>query len=169
MQTPEWTRLLIGALCLAGAGALLSGWFSRRDTQALRELRAWIALLRQMREQIAVFGRPLDEILRAFRPGQLAACGYGWDQPPQDLIELLAGCTGAAWLEALEGDARQELDRFAAALGRGYREEQLRLCDSAIGRFAEREREWARVLPDKRRRRLVVCACLGLSVAILLL
>jgi hypothetical protein len=126
-------------------------------------MQAAVALVRHLREQIAVFSRPVRECLAGLPQEIASVLGFVAGEEASDLEEFLARC------ETLPDGAREELKGLARSLGRGYRDEQIRLCDGVLGRLAEQEERLARALPGRQRSDRVLGVCGALVLAILLL
>ncbi len=147
---------------MGGALVLLCGllWTRGRDRSAQEEIErvaAFGELFAGMGEQIDALCLPLGDILAAMPPDLLAAC----DLPPTCSPERLLAAK-----RMRDHAAAEVLHRTLRELGRGSREDQVRLCRSAAEalrghakRLCEREVRDARA-----RRTLTVCFCLGMVI-----
>lgn len=156
------------ALSLAGSGLillaslLLAHSLTAAEKASLVQTEAYLALLRLIRGQIACYSRPFAEICRRIAPQTLAACGLG------TAGDSLDGMLRQADL-FLPAEAERIVREFAGELGRGYKTEQLAVCDAAIADLDAIAEAARRRLPEKLRLCRVCCVCGGLAVILLLI
>ena len=96
-----------------------------------------------LRSQIECFSRPVPRALERCPEEILRGCGYTLDAPPGTLGELLEVCSDA------DGAVMREMGRLAADIGKGYREEQLALCDYCLSLLEEQRSRISGQLPLK--------------------
>ena len=139
---------LVGGCLLAAALSLFLLSRLRREEESLRLLSALLSFIRELREKIAVFGTPLDEILEGYTDPVLDGCGFLSRARRVGLSE--AG-------EALRKEGRlppslsSELMLFFTSLGKGFREEEVQRCGAAEALLA-RERDAALPALEKNRK-----------------
>lgn len=156
------------ALSLAGSGlVLLSSLLLAHSLVAverarLAQIEAYLALLRLIRGQIACYSRSFSEICCRIAPEMLAACGF------EGTGESLEAMLCRADL-LLPDEAERVVRGFAGELGRGYKTEQLAVCDAAITDLDAIAESARRRLPEKLRLCRVCCICGGLAVILLLI
>ena len=104
-----------------------------RDTEAVLEL------ISHAKSDIDCFLTPVDVIFSDFRCDALESCGF-MNVLRQSGIEKAVSSRTASFSE----NTKDILLRFSSSLGRGYREDELRLCDWAYdGVSKELEKEIA--------------------------
>ena len=122
---------------------------------------AVISLVRFLRSEIECFSMPLPRALERCPDEILRACGYKGAKPPRSPSELLDGISDTV--------TKAQLSRLCDEIGKGYREEQLALCDYYLAVFEERRRKLADQLPAKRKMNCTLCVCSALALVIILL
>lgn len=156
---------LLGALLVALAGVLGAIRLNRAAEGRIDEVEGWIALLRLTKTEIDCFSLPQSEILARCDGAILRRIGWEGETPPADFASLEAVLDRCGLSPEGERIARI----FLGEIGRGYRREQLRICDYGIGLFtAERDRLLAE-LPKRRQRNAVLSMTLSLGAVVLLL
>lgn len=145
------------ALCGAWAAYLLN---SRVRTSVIC-VEAVISLIRFLRSEIECFSMPIPRALERCPKEILDGCGYKDDVPPSTPSDLLGGVSDSV--------AQAQLSRFCDEIGKGYRDEQLSLCDYYLAIFEERRRELAEQLPAKRKMNCALCVSSALAIVIILL
>lgn len=108
---------LVGAAVILGCGALYSNVARRDVVRELDETERTLSLFRYIKSEIADYGTPLDEIFAARQ------ISHGMD----------------GLLSSLSESLRAEISE-ARSLGRGYGNEELRVCDKLIGRLEARKK-----------------------------
>ena len=134
---------MIGALAVVTSGVYAACIFNSGTRQVLRQTEAFISLLRFIRSQIECFALPLPQALGRCPAEILKGCGYDRAEKPSSGEHLMAGCC----IE--DTSVRRSMERFFSEIGRGYREEQLNLCDYCISSLEERRAHMASQLPMK--------------------
>lgn len=150
-------RLTGGALVLL-CGLLWTGDRDLAGRTQVERVAAWADLFAGMGEQIDALCLPIGDILAAMPTDLLAACGL----PSVCLPEQLIPAAG----EVRDRAAGEAIARALSELGRGSREDQVRLCRTAAGTLRDHAKRLAeREAGDRRvRRTLTVCGCLGLVI-----
>ncbi len=150
---------MIVALC----GIVGSYTLNSAAKRSLEQIEGFLALVRHIRSQIESFSMPLPTALERCPAEVLAKCGCKSGEIKRSLSELLEACA--------EGDAESGrlMRDLAANIGRGYRAEQLILCDYYIGLLETRRRSVCEQLPSRIKRNSAVCLCGALAVVILLI
>lgn len=144
--------LLCGVLC----GVLLVRFERARCLQA----EGFVDLIRHVRLQIDCFGTPVSGILATLDESLYVTLGA-----PRGCADLEALLTGTLLL--VDRDFGKLLRDFAASLGTGYREEELRYCDYYLERLAPLAQRMRDEL--EKRMRLALVLPLALSAALILL
>ena len=151
----------LGIALLAACG-LLGGWqlaiFERRKC---RQAEGFVTLVRNVRLQIDCFGTPVSGILGALDERIYAALGTPC--VPKDLNELLEKT-----LLLVDTEYVELLHDFAASLGTGFREEELRYCDSFLARLVPLAQKTRADLEKRTRLALILPPALSAALILLL-
>ena len=150
----------LGLLFILGSGILTSVMLTRFEQKRCRQAEGFLALLRHVRLQIDCFGTPIAGILASLDDQFYAVLGTPC--APADLNALLAQTP-----LLVDREYAQLLWDFAACLGTGYREEELRYCDYYLARLAPLAQKTRDEL--QKRTRLAMILPLALSAALALL
>lgn len=128
--------------------------------RALSQTEAFISLVRFLRSEIECFSMPLPRVIERCPQDTLAELGA----PPScaDLYELVSLC------DVSDRQTAEIMRRFAGEVGKGYREEQLLLCDYYLSLLEERRGALASALPQRRRMNTALCVAGALAVVIVL-
>ena len=154
-----WTRLIGSGLLL-----LCAALWTRGKTAAARAELALVAALCELfayiGEQVGAFGLPLGEIADGAPPDLRRICGLDGTPLAERLTALCA---------ALEdSESADVLARAAVRLGRGDREDQVRLCRGTAEALGSCRDRLADRLTRDRRARGTLCLTACLYVIILL-
>ena len=155
---------MIGSLALLASAALLGARSASAMREGVEQTEAFIRLVRRVREEIACFRTPRDEILLAFESEVLARAGLDLATSGGDLYAALLSAREALYLDARAFSA---LSEFASGLGSAYTEEELARCDLCLLRLEEALAEGRRALPG--RQRLLRTLSLGGALAVIIL
>lgn len=120
-------------------------------------------LLEFLRLQVECFALPVGEILSRVDRELLFGCGWRREEPPRSLSELF----GAA--SSLDKESRRILGELALSFGKGYREEQVRLCDGAERQLRAHTERLRQSLEGKKRVNLTLCVAGATAFVILLM
>ena len=147
---------LVFALAI-GASALLARFERSKCLQA----EGFVDLIRNVRLQIDCFGTPIERILASLDDKLYAALGAPRD--PCDLGDLLDKTP-----LLVDREYAGLLRDFAAALGTGYREEELRYCDYYLARLAPLAQKIREELEKRIRLALILPSALAAALVLLL-
>ena len=150
---------LIGLGLLAVCGALCGVWLAGFERAKCRQAEAFVDLIRNVRLQIDCFSTPLGTILASLDDKLYAALGA---PRAKDLSTLLSQT-----VLLVDRELAKHLWDFAAALGSGYREEELRYCDHYLALLAPMAQKARNEL--EKRIKLAFILPLSLSAALILL
>lgn len=121
-------------------------------------------LVRYLRSEIDAFSMPIPAALGRCPPEILEKCGYrNASACPTSLCELLSATSEES------GETRKIMARFCAELGRGYKQEQLVLCDATLDELRAHRSRLACELPAKQRLGGTLSVCGALALVILLI
>jgi len=142
-----------GMLCVLLAAGLLGMGLGREEQQYLESLRCAVDLLRHVRRKIDLFSTPCDAL---FSDAQASDGLPLTDEKLQQLCTQLRG----------EG---QILRSFLDALGSGYREDTLRLCDDTAARLQSRLEKAEKEYPSRIKLYTAMPLLIAVSVIVLIL
>ena len=159
-----WLKL-VGAAMLLFSGLLFIERRTREEREQLARIEGFCDVFSHIRMQIDTLCLPLDEIFRRMPSAMLAACGCGGDvvltaSPAEILFRGAAGIADEA--------ARAAVEDAASRLGKGTREDQLRLCGGAVDALRARGKALAAEAEKRGRSRGVLTVAGCLAVVILL-
>ncbi len=152
---------IIGALLLSFCGAYGAHLLNTGARRTLCGVEALLEFMRFLRSQIDCFALPLGEILARCPTEILESCGCTGERP-RTLGELLSQC------DVEDLGARAAFERFCKEVGKGYRDEQLALCDYCIGEIEARRSVLSGVLPSRKKVNSALCVAGALALVIIL-
>ena len=152
---------LIGLALLAVCGVLGGVLLTRFERAKCLQTEAFVDLIRNVRLQIDCFGTPIGQILASLDDKLYAALGAPRD--PCDLSDLLDKT-----LLLVDREYAGLLRDFAAALGTGYREEELRYCDYYLARLIPLAQKIRDELEKRIRLALILPSALAAALVLLL-
>lgn len=145
-------------IALSGAGAAYMLNKSARISVTRTE--SAISLIRFLRSEIECFAMPLPRALERCPRDILRGCGYTGEKPPRSLWEI-AECQSDSVTKA-------QLSRFCDEIGKGYRDEQMVLCDYYLAVLEDRRQQLSDQLPARRKMNSALCMSSALGLVILL-
>lgn len=154
---------IVGAIIIAVSGIIGSYVLNSAAKRTLEQIEGLISLVRHLRTEIECFCMPLPSALERCPREVLVKCGYTANGIPKSVRELLDGCV------ICDGETQKVMLSFAGSVGKGYRDEQLGLCDYCIELLEARRQSACEQLPSKIKRNSALCLCGALAVVILLI
>lgn len=159
-----WLKLL-GAAMLVFCGTMYAERRTREEREQLARFDGFCAVFSHIRSQIEMLCLPLDEIFRRMPPAMLYACGCeGNVALTASPVEMLSRAAAGIADEV----AREALEDAVSRLGKGTREDQLRLCGGAVDALTARRKVLAAEAEKKGKSRGVLAVSGCLAVVILL-
>mgnify|MGYP003319788150 CR=1 FL=1 len=153
---------LAGALLVFFSGAVLAYFLNGKARAALTQVEGFMELVRRLRTEIDCFSMPIPLALAGCPDEVFKKCGFDDSRECiRTLDDLLGGC------EIFLPEAAELMEGFAARLGRGYKHEQLALCDGTLARLEDIRLSLASELPAKQKINGTLCLCGALAVVIL--
>ena len=146
--------------CSGIAGAYLLNSSAKR---ALTQAEALISWARYLRSEIECFSMPLPLALSRCPTEIYEKCGYVSDGIPADIGEFIKKC------RISDGETFRQLSRFGDDIGKGYRDEQLALCDYFIEAMELRRRQLSEQLPARKKLNSALWLSGALALVILLI
>ena len=128
---------------------------------ALLQNEAFISFVRFLRSQIECFSMPLPRAIERCPQDILRGCGCS-DARAEDASSFLCRC------EVADAQSVEIMRRFAADIGRGYRDEQIALCDYCVSLLEERRQKLSASLPARIRMNGALCIAGALALVIML-
>ena len=152
---------LLGIGALFFCGALAGVFFASFERARCRQAEGFVDLVRNIRLQIDCFGTPIAGILAALDAKLYATLGTPC--VPADLDALLSQTP-----LLVDREYAQLLWDFAACLGTGYREEELRYCDYYLARLTPLAQKTRDELEKRTRLAMILPLALTAALALLL-
>lgn len=154
---------MIGAVAVVVSGIYAAYLFNSGTRQILKQTESFISLLRFLRSQIECFALPLPQALGRCPTEILQGCGYYGNEVPISGKQFISECYIS------DDHVRRDVERFFSEAGKGYREEQLNLCDYCISLLEERRVSLASQLPMKIKVNSALSIAGAVAVVILLI
>jgi hypothetical protein len=154
---------IVGAIIIAVSGIVGSYVLNSAARHTLEQIEGFLSLVRHLRNEIECFCMPLPSALARCPREVLVRCGYTASDVPKSVRELVDGCVVS------DGETQKAMLSFASSIGKGYRDEQLGLCDYCIELIEARRQIACEQLPSRIKRNSAVCMCGALAVVILLI
>ena len=134
---------IAGALMIAFSGAFAAYSLNKSAKDTLRQTEYFISLVRFLRAQIECFSMSVPRALERVPDEILAGCSFLGKERPKSLSELIGGC------QVTDQAVMRDMSRLADDIGKGYREEQLTLCDYCLSLLEAQRSRIAGQLPLK--------------------
>ncbi len=154
---------VIGAIIIALSGIVGSFTLNRAARRSLEQTEGFITLIKRLRSDIDCFSLPLPTALERCPAEVYIKCGYFLGQTPRSVRALIEACSVS------DAESFRIMKAFAGSIGRGYREEQLAICDYYADLLEERRQRLYEQLPTRTKRNSALCLCGALAVVILLI
>ncbi len=151
----------IGIALLAACGVLCGILTASFERKKCLQAEGFVDLVRNIRLQIDCFGTPVAKILTSLDKKLYATLGAPCDCT--DLEDLLQKT-----MLLVDPDYARLLFDFAASLGTGYREEELRYCDYYLARLVPLAQQIREELEKRTRLALLVAPALSAALILLL-
>ncbi len=152
---------IFGAVILTLSGIAAAYALNTSAKNGLSQTEAFISFLRFLRSEIECFSMPVPRALARCPREILAECGC--EDADTDLRGFLQRCA------VFDGATVELMNRFCDDVGKGYRDEQLALCDYYISLLDERRRELFAALPARKKRNSALCLAGALALVIVLI
>ena len=151
---------------LGGAAVILSSVMAARyissfEKNKIKRIEGIISFIKHIRDSIDCYSMPIEKIITS---GNALLWEMGIDKGKKELSELLCECG-----KGCGEDCEKILEAFSGTLGKGYREQQVRLCDEVISELESIRKKLVLVYPSKEKTTLAICFTLGGALLILLL
>ena len=154
---------LFGAVLIFLCGAALAHLLNGKARNMLAQVEGFIELVRRLRGEIDCFSMPIPVALASFSDDLFRKCGFGGSaKSVRTVEELVCGC------EMFSSELADIMSGFALHVGRGYKSEQLALCDRTLERLEAYRLSLASELPAKQKTNGTLCLCGALAVVILI-
>ena len=119
---------------------------------------ALISVISYIRNQIELYASPIEKILMSCRKELLSELGV--ENDPTSLSELF---------EESDKECERILSDFERSFGKGYRSDQVKLCDSTVSELERVKRALEESYPSKKRTAFALSLALGGTLLIALL
>ena len=126
------------------------------EKKKIEHLDAFISIISHIKNQIDLYSMPLEKIFAGIDSDKLRRLGI--NEKPTRFSELMSS-DGIC----LEDDTRRVLREFSSSIGKGYREMQIKLCESTLSELILKKKSLADIFPS--RRKTVLALYLGIGGA----
>ncbi len=152
---------IIGGSALLVSCALTSSYIISSEKNKIEQIEAFIALIKYTKERIDCYAMPIERILKSAGDILLR---IGVEKDITDFSQLVSEC------EIVCGeDCKKSLSVFAGSLGKGYREHQVKLCDTTLAELEEIRKRLVSAYPSKKKTTAALCFAVGGALLIALL
>ena len=157
---------LLGSLAVLGIAAILAVRGASVFRERIAQLEGFVLLVRRIREQIACFRTPQEQILAGFDDPALGRAGFLEVATREGMAAALSAVRDRLYLDESELAA---LSEFASGLGGGYAEEELVRCDLCLSRLTLALDARREALPKAARlyRTLVLSGALAIIIVLI--
>lgn len=154
---------------LGACGVFASGlWFylirESYQKKKLVQLRGYISLFAYIKNQISCYMLPIDKILLDCDEGILHDCGFYASSRPKSIEDIIDGC-----VFYLDNEIQQKLHLLARDFGKGYLNEQIKLCDRYISELKGIYEHFSGERIKDKKLSLAICLSISLSLILILL
>ncbi len=153
---------IIGILLLLCSAAGISVTLVKSERRRLVCSKAWLGLLLEARDFVAIWNMPAGEILKRCDRERLRACGYPDELPLPESFSELSDCCFIP-----DSESRETICEFASDFGWGYREQELKKTEQCIEKLKAR----TALLEGRllQRQKLIYGLCLSAALVALIL
>lgn len=155
---------------LLGAGGIfVSGiWlFLIRESyqkKKMLQLQGYIRLISHIKNQISCYMLPIDKILQDCDERILQDCGFYASSPAESIEAILDGS-----VFFFDDEIQQKLYLFARDFGKGYLNEQIKLCDRYISELKSIYEHFNAERTKDKKLSFAICLSISLSLILILL
>ena len=150
---------VIGASMVLAAAAFYAEKILSSDKKRIDQLDAVIDLISCIKNQIDLYAMPLEKIYKSVDRDKLKRLCL--DSPPKDFLEIVDNKEFI-----FDDETRRELYEFSSALGRGYREAQIKLCERTLAQLRNKKKALTDAFPS--RKKTVMALCIGVGGVVLI-
>ncbi len=155
---------LIGSVALLVASLYYGQVKIRGERVGIKEVASLAEMVKYIGERIEHFSQPLPEIFAQYRNDHLESIGFLPYVRTMGISGAVENCR-----MTLDGDDRELFLKFAGAIGRGYRDEELSLCRYTYTKLTESEDKMRAAIKDKEKLYRTIPPMLALSVILILI
>ena len=153
---------LCGALLIFFCGVSGACILNNRARAALDQTEGFIELVRRLRSDMDCFSKTIPAALMSCPDSVFEKCRIDLQTRRRRVEDLLLCC------DIYSSELREIMEGFATRVGRGYKSEQIALCDMTLSRLDEHRIYLAGRLPAKQKINGTLCLCGALAVVILI-
>ena len=154
-------KLLGGALILF-AGFVASSHYANTERERIERLRELVFFIRYVKDKVECYSMPMDQILDSCKESILRNLGV--KKKVSALSELFDECAPFGGEEI-----KSILERFCLDFGKGYREHQVKLCESTANAVESHLKKLESTYPTRKKTATTLCFAVGGIVLIALL
>ena len=151
---------LVGSALIVMASAGVVSYVISGEKKKIEEVDAFIALIKYVRNQIDCFSMPIEKIL-ASCPELVSKIGVS--EKTTSISGLVSKCDISCQ------ECKKIINAFSLSLGKGYREQEIRLCEKVIGELENIKKGLECSYPSRKRTTVALCLAIGGALLIALL
>ena len=152
---------LIGGMAVMISCSLCASYITSLEKRKIEQTEAFIELIKHIRNQIDCYSMPIEKIFLSAKDMLLK---LGIEKEIRTFSDLLSECE----IESGE-EAKKTLNTFAESLGKGYRENQVKMCDGVLSELEVIRKKLTDAYPSKKKTTAALCFAGGGALLIALL
>ena len=154
---------LIGSIAWIFACCLFGLEIIRYNRSRVRQIAAFADLIKFIKLKIEYYAQPIPEILKECDSDLLLRCGF-CDTFPQEINELCGDS-----ILFLDSECEKIVNSFCQGIGKGYRDNEVRLCESYMRELCDRLEKSKEAGSKNEKLTVTLCFCFSGIVLLLLL
>ena len=158
------TYKLLGACGLFASGLWTFLIRESYQNKKIVQLQGYIRVISYIKNQISCYMLPVDKILRDCDERLLHDCGLYSSVRPKSIEEILDNS-----VIYFDDEIREKLNLFAKDFGKGYLNEQIKLCDRYISELKSIYEHFSVERSKDKKLSLAICLSISLSLILILL
>ena len=143
-----------GALIIVLASVFASADLVACEKRRIECIEGFLLMVSYIKNSIECYSIPIKRIISECDPAILKKLGA--DGKQADFDQLILGCE-----DFLREDTLKTLREFSSALGKSYRDIQIRICNKTIGELEGQKKDLKDAYPSKRRTLIALCIAIG--------
>ncbi len=152
---------IIGGSAIILSCALTVSCISSAEKKKIEQIEAFISLIKSIRHHIECYSMPIEKILLSSKDILLR---LGVEKDISSFSQIFSEC------EITCGEDFEKILRaFSISLGKGYREDQVKMCDMALSELEEIRKKLIAAYPAKKKTAAALCFAAGGALLIALL
>lgn len=161
-MTFEMLTKVIGSFLWLLSGFFLSVEINKYNKKKLTQAEAFISLIKNIRLKIECYAMPIPDILARCDDRIIAECGG------ESASRSSLKCFYEGIRLSIDGRGKKAVHDFCMTVGSGYKENEIKVCDTYIRELTDYKSELSEKLPGAEKLCTTVCVC-GFGMLLLIL